>query len=469
MNLGKKILNNVFKNKGVISASIVGSYTEKKSLEKIGDIDVVVICNQLSKQLIKKLIKSVYRINKDNLKKKIVVNYSFGPLKLSSEKFLPIHLMIYDVNSHIEHVTSSPFTCYDWERSKLYKGIPLNQIYPVRNLQLRDFSNSRRNSNEYLEDLMKNRISIREYFFFNKKIKIKKKFVEIDKRNRGEFVYHIINFLIINLYKFIKNKNIKIRNLKFDNIFLKVTKNDKDLLNEFKILKKNKEKKLLSYKPEILILAKKFIIKYNNFLKDLNKEFTELNFIRHEKTKKNMNKTFLGSGSDPDIIYKQKNKKQTDKFDLIITSTLRRSKSTSRYFKAKKITQNKLINEINYGSADGMNLNQLKNIFPKIISSWKKGIDIRYPKGENSKYVAIRVNKFFKYLRKIDDQKKILIITHSFFLRVLLGIVLRFELKSIHKLKINYLKSFKILKKKNQFFSNINRKEIKKFHEQIYD
>ena len=49
MNLGKKILNNVFKNKGVISASIVGSYTEKKSLEKIGDIDVVVICNQLSK------------------------------------------------------------------------------------------------------------------------------------------------------------------------------------------------------------------------------------------------------------------------------------------------------------------------------------------------------------------------------------------------------------------------------------
>ena len=34
MNLGKKILNNVFKNKNVISVSIVGSYTESKNLDK---------------------------------------------------------------------------------------------------------------------------------------------------------------------------------------------------------------------------------------------------------------------------------------------------------------------------------------------------------------------------------------------------------------------------------------------------
>ena len=125
MNIGKKILNNVFKNKGVISVSIVGSFTEKKSLDQIGDLDVVVVCNKLSKQLIKKLIKNIYKINKDNFKKKIIVNSSFGPLKISSKNFLPVHLMIYDVNSHIEHVTSSPFTCYDWERSNLYKGISL--------------------------------------------------------------------------------------------------------------------------------------------------------------------------------------------------------------------------------------------------------------------------------------------------------------------------------------------------------
>ena len=35
MNLGNKILQNIFKNKEVISASIVGSYTEKKNSCKL--------------------------------------------------------------------------------------------------------------------------------------------------------------------------------------------------------------------------------------------------------------------------------------------------------------------------------------------------------------------------------------------------------------------------------------------------
>ena len=469
MNIGKKILNNVFKNKGVISVSIVGSFTEKKSLDEIGDLDVVVVCNKLSKQLIKKLIKNIYKINKDNFKKKIIVNSSFGPLKISSKNFLPVHLMIYDVNSHIEHVTSSPFTCYDWERSNLYKGISLKQIYPVRNLQLRDFINSRRSSKEYLEDLSKNRITIRKYTFKKKKIKTVKEFIKIDKRNRGEFVYHIINFLIINLNKFIQNKNIKIKNKKFDNLFLKITNNDRDLLNDFKILRKQKEQKILSYKPEILILAKKFILKYNEFLKNLNKEFVEFSFIRHAKTKKNTNRTFLGSGSDPDIIHKKKYKKYSEKFDLIITSTLKRSKSTSKFFKTKKTMQNKLVNEINYGLAEGMSFNQLKSNFPRVINFWKKGFDTKYPRGENSKDVERRVKKFLRYLSKIKNKKKILIISHSFFLRVLLSVILKFNLKNIYKLKIGYLKVFKILKKKRDFYSNLDRKEIERFYKQLHD
>ena len=69
MNLGNKILQNIFKHKEVISASIVGSYTEKKNLNKIGDIDVVVICKKLTKNLIKKLIKDVNKINNYNFKK----------------------------------------------------------------------------------------------------------------------------------------------------------------------------------------------------------------------------------------------------------------------------------------------------------------------------------------------------------------------------------------------------------------
>ena len=131
-------------------------------------------------------------------------------MKISSNKSLPVHLMIYDIKSHIDHVLKSPFTCYDWERSKIFRGKPLKKIFSVKNLQLNDFYESRRTSTEYLKDIKKGKISIREYYFKNKKIFLKKRYVKIDPRNRGEIVYHIIKFLVINLYKFIIQKNIKV-------------------------------------------------------------------------------------------------------------------------------------------------------------------------------------------------------------------------------------------------------------------
>ena len=95
--------------------------------------------------------------------------------------------MIYDIDSHIKHVTDSPFTCYDWERSKFYRGIPLKKIYPVNTLQLRDFFNARRSSKEYLKDLFNNKISIRKYIFFKDRIIIHK----IITSNRAIIKYFI--------------------------------------------------------------------------------------------------------------------------------------------------------------------------------------------------------------------------------------------------------------------------------------
>ena len=39
--------------------------------------------------------------------------------------------MYYDIEAHKNHVIESPFTCYDWERSKSYIGKSLREIYPV--------------------------------------------------------------------------------------------------------------------------------------------------------------------------------------------------------------------------------------------------------------------------------------------------------------------------------------------------
>ena len=308
--IGRKILNILHGNSEVISVNIVGSYSENKDLSKVGDIDVVVICKKLNKKIIKKLINQTSKIKIKNLKKKIIINSSFGPVKINGTDILPIHLMIYDINSHIEHVTSSPFTCYDWERTKWFKGKSLQSIYPVRKLQLSDFFISRRNSREYLKDLEKNQISVRNYVFKNKKVLLEKKFYPIDKRNRGEFVYHIINFLVINLFKFIKNKNIKISKNEFKELFIKITNNNKNLYNQFLILKSHKEKKIQFYNKNIITLAKNFIIFYNKFLNILKKNFTLINFIRHEKTRLNKKNFFLGTRSDPEIIDNYTKKKE---------------------------------------------------------------------------------------------------------------------------------------------------------------
>ena len=98
-------------------------------------------------------------------KRKLKINNFFGPVKFNSKKFLTIHLMIYDVNGHKKHCTNSPFTCFDWQKSAFYKGKSLKNIYPIFNIQFRDFFEARRNSLEYMNDLEKNIISIRKYIF----------------------------------------------------------------------------------------------------------------------------------------------------------------------------------------------------------------------------------------------------------------------------------------------------------------
>ena len=95
--------------------------------------------------------------------------------------------MIYDIVSHYDHVTFSPFTCFDWERSKTKMGLSLKEIYPVGTLQIRDFKEVRRGINNYIKDLERKVISYREYSFNSGKIKQRKKFKPLDNRHVGEF------------------------------------------------------------------------------------------------------------------------------------------------------------------------------------------------------------------------------------------------------------------------------------------
>ena len=202
----------------------------------------------------------------------------------------------------------------------------------------------------------------------------------------------------------------------------------------------------------------------------MKKKYLLINFVRHEKTKLNKEGVFLGTRSDPEIIDNYtKKKKDMNYYDYLFISDLKRSKLTSKFFKYKKILQNSLINEIDYGKVDGLNYKMLKKKYPHIIINWKKGKDPRYPDGENTGDVRKRVIKFLKYLKKINNKKKILIITHSFFIRVLLGVILKLDLKKIYKISPKYTQEIQLLKSGKELISNIDRQTTKNFYRQMYD
>ena len=195
----------------------------------------------------------------------------------------------------------------------------------------------------------------------------------------------------------------------------------------------------------------------------------ELSFARHARSTMNKKDLFIGSRSNPKIITTKKNKINKFKYDYIITSNLKRSKMSAIFFSSKKTIKNNLINEIDYGDADGLTFKMIKKKYPHIIESWKKGIDVKYPSGENTNDVKMRVQRFFYFLRKFKKKDNVLIISHSFFLRILIGIILKIDLKKAYKIKIDHLQIFRFLKKNNIIVPNFSRLEQEKIYSQIND
>ena len=101
----------------------------------------------------------------------------------------------------------SPFTCYDWQRSKDFVGLSLEQIFPVGRIQFRNFKEARRSTESYLNDLKNNTISYRKYKLVDNKFKQIKKYQPLNARHKGEFAYHIVKHLVSNYIKFCLNKN----------------------------------------------------------------------------------------------------------------------------------------------------------------------------------------------------------------------------------------------------------------------
>ena len=163
--------------------------------------------------------------------------------------------------------------------------------------------------------------------------------------------------------------------------------------------------------------------------------------IRHGQTDFNVRQVVQGRGVNSDLndvgIQQAKlffKAHQEIKFDVVYTSSLKRTWQTVNSFISKKIPHlvRAEIDEIDWGIFEGVEHHpDLQKTYYDIINQWKNGnLDIKIEGGESAQDLADRLMPFVEELKNATAQT-ILVCTHGRTLRVLLCLLMD---KSITKM-----------------------------------
>ena len=444
----KTIVKSISEVKSVISITFVGSFESATDLRLISDIDIIVIVDHLTQPVFKEVEEKAGTIKGEDIflpEYQIKLNLSFGPLKFNDEKTAVFHLMMYDVEGHRKHVIESPFTCLDWEFFPAVFGKNLKDIYSAKGVQIEDLIGTRRGMEAYLDDLKSQKISYRAYDFSTNLIAEKKFTHDMDERHQKEYAYHVIKFLMLNLIKIIRQTNQRFSAQELSEEFGRLNPSFKRHTQFFLALHFWKYDQQLE--PQLIFeQLEEFIQDLSIWYKNLNETLPTLSFIRHGKTPLN-DGSFLGIGRNPDILPLESNQILTDEFDSIYTGTLQRTISTGAALKGSKETQEPLLNEINYGSAEGLFFSDLAEKFPELVEAWERKEDPKFPGGgESQQDVAERIDKF---IAKIKPENRVAIVTHNVVIRALIGKALDLPIHAWFKLNPGHVEKHNF-----RFFEN---------------
>ena len=161
---------------------------------------------------------------------------------------------------------------------------------------------------------------------------------------------------------------------------------------------------------------------------------TIINTIRHAHTSYNAEKRYSGS---IDVPLNEKGEQDSRlaaerladaKFDIVVTSTLKRSIETARILIGEKetpIIHNKLCVERNFGVFEGKTWDEIQNMQPPVLFI-NVGNDLHSvnPKnGEPFEEVWARAKKFRKFLFRKYPGNNILVVSHGVFLQMFHGVL----------------------------------------------
>ncbi len=455
--IGASLWRVVDRHNSILSATLTGSFVNSTSLEGLSDIDFVVIVDQLN-QANFGLIQRDFEVElKPVLARagyQLKINPTLGPLKFNEPKLAVLHLMLYSQAAHVEHVIQSPFTCLDWQTSNVWRKCPLSDVYPTFGLQPRHFISARRSISDYLRDYRESVVSYRKLLCDSDNYQEQKCSKPMDNRDRHEFAYHVMRFLMLNLLKLVHRTNYRAVQLQplMDQFFqlFPLGQNDARLLLQQLAERKRK----IDYATPVDGLDRRLETFMDLFEQQFRAEFVENVskhlVLRHAPTAANLGPVrFLGR-SNPAIVpedfqsnaawQQARNGLSEWRSATVYASPLQRCLETLSclgFDKTKINTDDRLI-EIDYGQCEMLTVEEGRARFPRMFEEWQARLDTPFPDGENSADVAARVSEFAAEKWRYCDERSVTC-THNVVVRNLVGELLNVPLNQRYRLHIPHM------------------------------
>jgi broad specificity phosphatase PhoE len=467
------IFDTLHEIEGVISSTIVGSFNDRNDLLVISDIDTIVIVDELSESLFNHCVNKIKAIPGSELgfpDREVYVNSTFGPLKFDTPQNIVIHLMIYDLSQHRQHVIKSPFTCFDWERSKLNSGPSLKEVYPVLSLRPQDFSAARRGLLDYLKDLERGAVSYRQYAFSDDQVQELTLDHQLDERHKGEYAFHIVKNCVSNYLKLVTGKNQLYLGDKLYQLWRKHLPKCAHFIDFFESISKIKLNRDHDFPEETIDRVKEFLLDFQKQLEHDEEKAIHACLIRHDKTAENDGR-FLGQKSNPSILEQPQPFEHSSPqvFHQYFSSPLKRClETTTALFPNAHIKKDSRLLEIDYGNMDGFDIHKLKGLHPNMIEAWSKGEDPPFPQGESQADVYERLMSFLKEM-VLASSKDSFICTHNVVMRCLLGHVLNIPMRLWFKIPVEHIEPHHFCILDGQLIPRICKEQLTKIGDAVSD
>ena len=449
----------------VVSVTFTGSFVDRADLSGISDIDVIVLVRRLTADTFAACRKAAGKAAPDLLglgDHVVRINDTFGPLKFDEPGVVVVHLMIYDLAGHRDHVLQSPFTCLDWERSAIVDGPSLRDVYPVFRLQPRDFVEARRGLRNYVDDLASGVVSYRRYEFREvNPIQVVDR-MRVDGKAIGEFAYHILRNTITNYLKLIDGRNTTVPAEELGARWKEALPGSARHVAFFEDLATRKLGGSGVYPADSAQRCTAFLADFEAELDQVwTKQATRIVFVRHGRTGLN-DGSFLGQRRDPALLPPEFELSSTgeEHWAEVWSSPLLRARQTAELLApGQPMNVDARLAEIDYGDVEGLTLADLEVAFSSVSAAWREGRDVAFPGGESSADVWNRLEAFTGELGASYPGGPVLVVSHNVVLRCLLGHSFGLPIRCWHLIPVDHLERFNFLMLGGKLFPNVTREQ----------